>query len=364
MRSHLIWSSSGVWTQEYNFLLPCQISRKRNVILRRTGGRRNVHSRASVSFEWREFIQMFLTTPGASTHFFIFIISILIIIFISIFIIIFISIFISIFFFVSISSSIINIIFIFLFIIIILIIIIFINSSSSAGKLPPRLCSRISAYHVLSAATGPHVGSPRLLSLPSLLLLLLLPPSAALHPMAWPLSPCAARDWPSAVGAVSQEPRLSIKATLVSGADKWLRFSLLPANRARNGCLISFEWLFLSAQTICHYHVVKRAVHKTKEKKRKSQQGLNISLIPPPPPSLKPSPMKTCAAKQSFYLHQTWFHSSVHIFIWKIYMLVCFVSVHSFTFTSKAVFTFWILSGTSAPCFTGFETLSFYDLIY
>jgi hypothetical protein len=41
--------------------------------------------------------------------------------------------------------------------------------------------------------------------------------------------------------------------------------SLLPANSPWNGCLISFEWLFLPAQTICHYHVVKRALHKTKE---------------------------------------------------------------------------------------------------
>ena len=57
----------------------------------------------------------------------------------------------------------------------------------------------------------------------------------------------------------------------------------LPVNRAWNGCLISFEWLFLSAQTICHYHVVKRALHKTKAgKKNKKPVGAKYHFDPPP----------------------------------------------------------------------------------
>jgi len=54
------------------------------------------------------------------------------------------------------------------------------------------------------------------------------------------------------------------------GVERWqmpVPLSLPPANSAWNGCLISFEWLFLPAQTICHYHVVKRAPRKTKEGK-------------------------------------------------------------------------------------------------
>lgn len=58
--------------------------------------------------------------------------------------------------------------------------------------------------------------------------------------------------------------------------------SLLPANSAWNGCLISFEWLFLSAQTICHYHVVKRALHKTKARK-KNPVGAKYQFDSPQP---------------------------------------------------------------------------------
>lgn len=54
------------------------------------------------------------------------------------------------------------------------------------------------------------------------------------------------------------------------GAERWQMpapLSLPPVNSAWNGCLISFEWLFLPAQTICHYHVVKELCVKQKREK-------------------------------------------------------------------------------------------------
>lgn len=68
--------------------------------------------------------------------------------------------------------------------------------------------------------------------------------------------------------------------------------SLLPANSAWNGCLISFEWLFLSAQTICHYHVVKRALHKTKARK-KNPVGAKYQFDSPHPTPPHPYPSTT-----------------------------------------------------------------------
>lgn len=51
----------------------------------------------------------------------------------------------------------------------------------------------------------------------------------------------------------------------------------LPVNRAWNGCLISFEWLFSPVQTICYHHVVMRAYIKQRKKGSMQTAPANIT---------------------------------------------------------------------------------------
>lgn len=161
--------------------------------------------------------------------------------------------------------------------------------SAALRRAATRLRVTISAYQVSLALPSPTWG----------IFLRLV----GLRPIESKLAPCAACDWPSAGKAVSPGPALSIKPTLGTALTNACA-PLPPAcEQARNGCLISFEWLFLSAQTICHYHVVKRAPHKTKAGKKKPV-GAKYQFDPPHHHS-NPSSVKTFTAKQSFYLPQT-----------------------------------------------------------
>lgn len=81
--------------------------------------------------------------------------------------------------------------------------------------------------------------------------------------------------------------------------------SLLRANSAWNGCLISFEWLFLSAQTICHYHVVKRALHKTKARRKKKTVGAKYQFDSPPAPPPQNIYFKTNLLRGTTLVHFT-----------------------------------------------------------
>ena len=62
------------------------------------------------------------------------------------------------------------------------------------------------------------------------------------------------------------EPRCQ---SIPRGVKRWqmpVLLGPLPVNRAWNGCLISFEWLFSPVQTICYHHVVMRAYIRQRKK--------------------------------------------------------------------------------------------------
>lgn len=71
---------------------------------------------------------------------------------------------------------------------------------------------------------------------------------------------------PAASGLSFTEQRCQ---SIPRGVKRWqmpVLLGPLPVNRAWNGCLISFEWLFSPVQTICYHHVVMRAYIKQRKK--------------------------------------------------------------------------------------------------
>lgn len=93
--------------------------------------------------------------------------------------------------------------------------------------------------------------------------------SAALRPLVqWPRG-ALTRRLPIGPPAPSLSFTRQRCQSIPRGVKRWqmpVLLGPLPVNRAWNGCLISFEWLFSPVQTICYHHVVMRAYIKQRKK--------------------------------------------------------------------------------------------------